>query len=88
MSGNTRVLIVDDSSTARRFLKKALPPQLLDDVVEADGAQAVAGPAREGLGRQRHGIGVHGLKAHGRGRSGVVRGRVYKRAFTTTGDRR
>jgi CheY-like chemotaxis protein len=34
-----RVLIVDDSSTARRFLKKALPAPFLADVVEADGAR-------------------------------------------------
>lgn len=34
-----RVLIVDDSGTARRFLKRALPTQLLEDVVEADGAR-------------------------------------------------
>ena len=34
-----RVLIVDDSTTARRFLKKALPLEFLTDVVEADGAR-------------------------------------------------
>ena len=43
-----RVLIVDDSTTARRFLKKALPPQFLTDVVEADGARKGLEICREG----------------------------------------
>jgi two-component system, chemotaxis family, chemotaxis protein CheY len=43
-----RVLIVDDSSTARRFLKKALPEQCLSDVVEADGARRGLELCREG----------------------------------------
>jgi two-component system chemotaxis response regulator CheY len=37
-----RVLIVDDSRLARMMLRKALPPQLLTDVVEAaDGNEAL-----------------------------------------------
>lgn len=38
-----RVLVVDDSRTARLILKKALPRELLRDLTEADGgAQALA----------------------------------------------
>ena len=34
-----RVLIVDDSRTARLMLKKMLPPALLEDLVEASGGK-------------------------------------------------
>lgn len=43
-----RVLIVDDSSIARRFLKRALPEQFLADVVEADGARRGLDICRDG----------------------------------------
>ncbi len=46
-----RVLIVDDSSTARKILKKMLPAELRTDVIEAaDGRQALESCRQNAIG--------------------------------------